>query len=34
MLLQKPGPIVINNIAEHLGAIGAIQGTSSQISPG
>jgi putative transposase len=34
MLPQKPEPIVIDNIAEHLGAIGAIHYTSPQIRPG
>ena len=34
MLPQKPKTIVINNIAEHLGAIGAIHYTSPQIRPG
>ena len=34
ILPQKPETIVINNIAEHLGAIGAIHYTSNQIRPG
>ena len=34
MLPQKPEPIVIDNIAEHLGSIGAIHYTSPQIRPG
>ena len=34
MLPQKPEPIVIENIAEHLGSIGAIHYTSQQIRPG
>lgn len=34
MLPQKPEPIVIENIAEHLGSIGAIHYTSHQIRPG
>ena len=34
MLPQKPETIVINNIAEHLGTIGAIHYTSNQIRPG
>ena len=34
ILPQKPETIVIDNIAEHLGAIGAIHYTSPQISPG
>ena len=31
MLLQKPEPILIEQIAEHLGAIGAIHYNSHQI---
>ena len=34
ILPQKPEGIVISNIAEHLGAIGAIHYTSPQIRPG
>ena len=34
ILPQKPETIVINNIAEHLGALGAIHYTSPQIRPG
>ena len=34
ILPQKPEPIVIDDIAEHLGAIGAIHYTSPQIRPG
>ena len=34
MLPQEPEPIVIENIAEHLGSIGAIHYTSPQIRPG
>ena len=34
ILPQKPETIVINNIAEHLGSIGAIHYTSNQIRPG
>ena len=34
MLPQKPETIVIDNIAEHLGSIGAIHYTSPQIRPG
>jgi len=34
MLPQKPEKIVIENIAEHLGSIGAIHNTSNQIRPG
>ena len=34
ILPQKPDPIVIDNLAEHLGAIGAIHYTSPQIRPG
>ena len=34
MLPQKPETIVIDNLAEHLGAIGAIHNTSNQIRPG
>ncbi len=35
MLPQKPEPIVIENIAEHLGSIGeTIHYTSQQIRPG
>ena len=34
MLPQKPETIVIDNIAEHLGSIGAIHYTSNQIRPG
>ncbi len=34
ILPQKPETIVIHNIAEHLGAIGAIHYTSNQIRPG
>ena len=34
ILPQKPETIVINNIAEHLGSIGAIQDTSPQSRPG
>ena len=34
ILPQKPDTIVIHNIAEHLGSIGAIQNTSPQIRPG
>ena len=34
MLPQKPDPIVIDEIAEHLGSIGAIHYTSPQIRPG
>ena len=34
ILPQKPETIVINNIAEHLGSIGAIHHTSNQIRPG
>ena len=34
MLPQKPETIVIDNIAEHLGAIGAIHYTSNQSRPG
>ena len=34
MLPEKPEPIVIHNIAEHLGSIGAIHYTSPQIRPG
>ena len=34
MLPQKPEPIVIEHIAEHLGAIGAIHYTAPQIRPG
>lgn len=34
ILPQKPETIVIDNIAEHLGAIGAIHYTSPQIRPG
>ena len=34
ILPQKPETIVINSIAEHLGAIGAIHYTSPQIRPG
>ena len=34
MLPQKPEPIVIENIAEHLGSIGAIHYISQQIRPG
>ena len=34
ILPQKPETIVINNIAEHLGSIGAIHYTSPQSRPG
>ena len=34
ILPQKPDTIVIDNIAEHLGALGAIHYTSPQIRPG
>ena len=34
ILPQKPDTIVIDNLAEHLGAIGAIHYTSPQIRPG
>ena len=34
ILLQKPDTIVIEQIAERLGSIGAIHYTSSQIRPG
>ena len=34
ILPQKPDPIVIDEIAEHLGSIGAIHYTSPQIRPG
>ena len=34
ILPQKPETIVIDNIAEHLGSIGAIHYTSNQIRPG
>ena len=34
ILPQKPETIVIHNIAEHLGSIGAIHYTSNQIRPG
>jgi len=34
ILPQKPEPIVIENIAEHLGTIGAVHYTSPQIRPG
>ena len=34
MLPQKPEPIVIDNLAEHLGSIGAIHYTSPHIRPG
>ena len=34
ILPQKPDPIVIENIAEHLGSIGAIHYTPSQLRPG
>ena len=34
ILPQKPDTIVIDNIAEHLGSIGAIHYTSKQIRPG
>ena len=34
ILPQKPETIVIQNIAEHLGSIGAIHYTSPQIRPG
>ena len=34
ILPQKPDTIVINNIAEHLGSLGAIHYTSNQIRPG
>ena len=34
ILPQKPEPIVIENIAEYLGSIGAIHYTSNQIRPG
>jgi putative transposase len=34
ILPKKPDTIVINNIAEHLGALGAIHYTSNQIRPG
>ena len=34
ILPQKPETIVIDNLAEHLGAIGAIHNTSNQIRPG
>ena len=34
ILPQKPEAIVIHNIAEHLGSIGAIHYTSNQIRPG
>ena len=33
ILPQKPDTIVINNIAEHLGPLGAIHYTSNQIRP-
>ena len=34
MLPQKPEPIVIDELAEHLGSIGAIHWTSPHIRPG
>jgi len=34
MLPQKPEPIVIDTIAEHLGSIGTIHYTSPQSRPG
>ena len=34
ILPQKPEPIVIENSAEHLAAIGAVHCTSPQIRPG
>ena len=34
ILPQKPEPIVINQIAEHLGAIGAVHQTHHQLTPG
>ena len=34
MLPQKPEPIVIDELAEHLGSIGAIHWTSLHIRPG
>ncbi len=34
ILPQKPDPIVIEQIAEHLGSIGAIHQTQPELNPG
>ncbi len=34
ILPQKPDPIVIEKIAEHLGSIGAIHQTQPELNPG
>ena len=33
-VLQKPEPIVIEQIAQHLGSIGAIHQTQPELNPG